>query len=1078
MQTYPWPDLSKYGARLTAEIDQSTGVGYLHIHVNNMTKFALHAGYFDKINADLLNNNFTNLLNKDDEEVSFKVMNYDNYNPGNSPHRILIEGVTNTVFDFYDPVLPDGQPLDEQSFDIRTDRIEGNVNTLIKSLISSFDEENDVKLMSMDEVRQPCATAPNSVLKRIIENGQWSPFRQDKILYVIKEKIPSLNFYGEKTLQFIDSSNADGLTVNAQLVRQQWLNVSLNFNNALDKVKYKKGMVFGYEREADAKIASFELQTTYEAIEYPTAYLTHMKMDKHGAWMLGGFANCHNLMNERGRILPDPLSNSAMSDSTIAAFARARANVFLDWSDNQDESYNSKYSLNLQRLEAALKSISGFNPDELHSNGYVKSQISNLIESIELVSSYTNQFKTNEVINKLLSTDMLQGFYSSKTSSMFALESLINAGIIEDRNECEALSLVPSDLARFDKIEASIPELKELLASHVQAIPTLEDLVTAHTGPESLERKDAGEKIYGAHKDRFIGRFDVSKINETALPDLIKLANLKKIWPLEDDLLNKVKSGPADLTTMLLIHELRNNIPTSLEYSASNVTRRQQANHKLTLESNDNYAQKVASAYILVVSDLRDAVEMATTKQEFYKGLYEFSQKYNLPHYKNFAEVKTELSNEENNELKQKLIYALGNKFFRTISAPTINYCPNSTTEEYKNRSDGYRHNSRLAISIGISRAVKKVIDQPPMGVDKDDLIFTIKRLRDSLFENLEKYLKTDNPLSDYVAKCICLNFGLGVKELNLSTSNARNPGSAGKTGEGEEKLPRYSRPHIDHLVQSTDWLQEKLADENLFMQAFGLKAVQYGNWLSSKSTASEAQQVLQYAFNSLADLASLLKIPSQAIGFNTNLSIAFASRGIPNAQAHYEIADEIINLSRYNGAGSLCHEWAHGLSHYIAKIGGASKRSCLGDQINFISRNSSWEPIALDYARFMNSLQYNLKQDGTINRHSPTEYFDRCLKQDGGEKNKKPYWSTAEEMCARFFETYIEKRLIENGHRSQYLVHSTQKGHLYPEGKELDKFINDFENFFNKYREKIIENAIKNSEKVYKKAQEVTLEL
>lgn len=105
------------------------------------------------------------------------------------------------------------------------------------------------------------------------------------------------------------------------------------------------------------------------------------------------------------------------------------------------------------------------------------------------------------------------------------------------------------------------------------------------------------------------------------------------------------------------------------------------------------------------------------------------------------------------------------------------------------------------------------------------------------------------------------------------------------------------------------------------FMDSFGLRAVEFGNW----NNQAERQNLLNDAYDGLMDLADVLNIPPRAIGLNGDLALAFGARGhgLASAKAHYEPDRAVINLTKERGAGSLAHEWFHALDHYLGRQDG-----------------------------------------------------------------------------------------------------------------------------------------------------------
>lgn len=132
----------------------------------------------------------------------------------------------------------------------------------------------------------------------------------------------------------------------------------------------------------------------------------------------------------------------------------------------------------------------------------------------------------------------------------------------------------------------------------------------------------------------------------------------------------------------------------------------------------------------------------------------------------------------------------------------------------------------------------------------------------------------------------------------------------------GEADLPRPDNTIRTGLSRRTD-----SAKDSDFMQTFGFRGVEFGNWNSQ----TERQQLLDDAYDGLLDLAEILNIPPKAISLNGELALAFGARGqgLSGARAHYEPSKAVINLTKMNGAGSLAHEWFHALDHYLARQDG-----------------------------------------------------------------------------------------------------------------------------------------------------------
>ncbi|MDE6993895.1 MAG: hypothetical protein K2P41_05660 [Lachnospiraceae bacterium] len=104
------------------------------------------------------------------------------------------------------------------------------------------------------------------------------------------------------------------------------------------------------------------------------------------------------------------------------------------------------------------------------------------------------------------------------------------------------------------------------------------------------------------------------------------------------------------------------------------------------------------------------------------------------------------------------------------------------------------------------------------------------------------------------------------------------------------------------------------------YLDTFGFRGGEFGNWMNQ----NDRQTSLNMGFEALKDLASALQISDKDIAYQGTLAIAFGARGSGNAAAHYEPLRKVINLTKMHGAGSLAHEWWHGLDDYLGTKMGA----------------------------------------------------------------------------------------------------------------------------------------------------------
>jgi len=111
--------------------------------------------------------------------------------------------------------------------------------------------------------------------------------------------------------------------------------------------------------------------------------------------------------------------------------------------------------------------------------------------------------------------------------------------------------------------------------------------------------------------------------------------------------------------------------------------------------------------------------------------------------------------------------------------------------------------------------------------------------------------------------------------------------------------------------------------------ERFGLKAINFGNWMSKPAAAKERQGHVNSAYDALSDLAITLNLPDKAMSFDGQLGLAIGAQGAGGRNAaHFVAGVNEINLTRTSGAGSLAHEWAHMLDHYFGVQSGMAASS------------------------------------------------------------------------------------------------------------------------------------------------------
>lgn len=278
------------------------------------------------------------------------------------------------------------------------------------------------------------------------------------------------------------------------------------------------------------------------------------------------------------------------------------------------------------------------------------------------------------------------------------------------------------------------------------------------------------------------------------------------------------------------------------------------------------------------------------------------------------------------------------------------------------------------------------------------------------------------------------------------------------------------------------------------FIEYYGFRGIQFGNWVDD---AAGRYHVL-CSGNAWADLASILKLPPKAISFYGALGLAFGARGSGKAAAHFEVATNVMNLTKYRGGGAQCHEWAHALdqnlysySHQFtngkrALLSGTDAgphlpvevKETFAELMKVIKEGTGKrlvrvpDPLPLPENHYYQSVKGELAKNNydvsaalqsLVGRYRIKKnmwmdigiLYCNLLKEAGREvpnnfyipsdeslfysdaKSRGAYWRSNHELFARAFEAWIEDELSEAKMTNSYLVYGTQFGGPYPTGEE-----------------------------------------
>jgi len=330
-----------------------------------------------------------------------------------------------------------------------------------------------------------------------------------------------------------------------------------------------------------------------------------------------------------------------------------------------------------------------------------------------------------------------------------------------------------------------------------------------------------------------------------------------------------------------------------------------------------------------------------------------------------------------------------------------------------------------------------------------------------------------------------------------------------------------------------------------------GFRAVQSGNWVLDDRDSSKWH--VEQSAGAMMDMADVLGISEEKLGFGGRLGLAFGARGKGGkgaATAHYEPIMRAINITKMNGGGGLGHEHLHAMDNILPGLlrgepGAASefatenpnlvpegpirdafvglKRALtegehrLPEIIKFTPRTFGNARLNLD--RPSNEIARRIKAAGNaeaavravddyfgarvdarslkykknwrtiaaayflpegttdvqLNTGRPvSRYMTEAMLLDASKEGK--YWSSAPELAARAFQSYLEDKLATMDRQNDYLSCLADNKHHYfpemgepfkpyPEGEERARISAAFDELFKALRDgQVFETALANT--------------
>ncbi|WP_434340730.1 CLCA_X family protein [Motilimonas cestriensis] len=249
----------------------------------------------------------------------------------------------------------------------------------------------------------------------------------------------------------------------------------------------------------------------------------------------------------------------------------------------------------------------------------------------------------------------------------------------------------------------------------------------------------------------------------------------------------------------------------------------------------------------------------------------------------------------------------------------------------------------------------------------------------------------------------------------------------------------RLSRLHQTHYRNGPDYRNQADVSFQDIQHAFAFSTIKIGRWVSKE----EQQIAANLIFDALFDLATILNLPSQALGLKGQLNLAFGTGGQAGVQAHYAPYSRTLALAKNAGAGALAHEFWHAFDHYITdKVFTPPHYKFASD--TWLNKNTLIaHPLNQALAQCFKIVL--LSESG----QAASAYTQAAIALD--KQLNQLYYSRPTELMARAFEAFVQDH---SSITNRYLVAGTQqtelaKAGIYPLAQHREAIAQGFKLYF-----------------------------
>lgn len=563
---------------------------------------------------------------------------------------------------------------------------------------------------------------------------------------------------------------------------------------------------------------------------------------------------------------------------------------------------------------------------------------------------------------------------------------------------------------------------------------------------------DFGEQIYGAKKHlaelgRFLRSEDITEWNAQEREQLI---NKNQIWNKPD--YQKMYDDGVPREVVYFIKKIRDSLPAkpakaTEEYQKGYIDFvgyfRDRAMEMQSIANIEQFFKKavVTSPYV--------------EKDKIYFGTYKATpESYGCLSNKLFKATQSSLLSIKYEIKKKEFLYSEDEKLLKGCNFFKYNG-ENASIDENHTGRDG---NPAIAVSQGYS---KYYLYQQP-----------------EEFRNPEKWKPDTYVAINKSQKIVGVDFPTLEDAKRAALEQERenqkeNPAPEQTRKKGKQKL---TPPQLSHIERTGyDYRENADTVESNYLQELGFRGVQFGNW----ENQNDRQTNMNMAYDAMKDLAKALNISDSDASLGNQLALAFGARGSGNAVAHYEPLENVINITKLKGAGSLAHEWGHALDSFIQssisneaeiQAEAQSRFGTYGTEIvsrrteSMLQQSKSCFFATEDKYSIMKSvvdaMKYKTDSEG---RTVKTDFLTNAQELDGeystsgNQKGstEKGYWSSDVELFARAFACYVHDKLAEHGMRNDYLCGHSEAGKCSPHGEERAVINREIDKVFVQLRER-----------------------